>query len=257
MDMKRKILIADNGDAFGKPLVRLLCERGANAEALAKDGRLLLEAIAHRQPDVVVLDMFLPHLDALGILNALPTLGLKKRPCVLVLFGFDSPDLEREILLAGADYFFLQPFDLNEMASRIEAFCDGGETAARRLPTGREKPSTLEMQVTEMLHQIGVPAHIKGYQYLRDGILMAIEDEEVINSITKRLYPTVAKRVKTTSSRVERAIRHAIEVAWDRGDVDVLDHYFGYTVHTDRGKPTNSEFIAMIADNFRLQLRAM
>lgn len=257
MENQRKILIADTSDGFGKPLVRLLCDRGLMAETVVKDGRLLMEAIVQRQPDVVVLDMFLPHLDALGILNALPTAGLKKRPCMLVLFGFDSPELEREVLLAGADYFFLQPFDLSEMAARIEAFCGDGETAARRMTPTANKPTTLEMQVTEMLHQIGVPAHIKGYQYLRDGILMAIDDEEVINSITKRLYPAVAKRFKTTSSRVERAIRHAIEVAWDRGDVDVLDHYFGYTVHTERGKPTNSEFIAMIADNFRLQLRAM
>lgn len=257
MEYKRKILIADNSDGFGKPLCRLLCERGGEAETLPKDGKALLEAIIQRQPDVVVLDMFLPHLDALGVLNALPTAGLTKRPCVLVLFGVDSPDLEREVLLAGADYFFLQPFDLNEMANRIEAFCKDGEVTVKRAPVVTAKPTTLEMQVTEMLHQIGVPAHIKGYQYLRDGILMAIEDEEVINCITKRLYPAVAKRFKTTSSRVERAIRHAIEVAWDRGDVDVLDHYFGYTVHTERGKPTNSEFIAMIADNFRLQLRAV
>lgn len=257
MDTKRKIIIADNSDGFGKPLCRLLCERGKHAENTLKDGRILLDAIVQKQPDVVVLDMFLPHLDALGILNALPTAGLKKRPCVLVLFSFDSPELEREVLAAGADYFFLQPFDLGEMATRIEAFCGDGDVAVRRVTASGGKPSTLEMQVTEMLHQIGVPAHIKGYQYLRDGILMAIDDEEVINSITKRLYPAVAKRFKTTSSRVERAIRHAIEVAWDRGDVDVLDHYFGYTVHTERGKPTNSEFIAMIADNFRLQLRAM
>ncbi len=257
MENQRKILVADTGDSFGKPLVRLLCDRGMTAESVVKDGRLLLEAIVQRQPDVVVMDMFLPHLDALGILNALPAAGLTKRPCVLVLFGFDSPELEREVLQAGADYFFLQPFDLNEMAGRIEAFCGEGPALFRRPTAMANKPTTLEMQVTEMLHQIGVPAHIKGYQYLRDGILMAIDDEEVINSITKRLYPAVAKRFKTTSSRVERAIRHAIEVAWDRGDVDVLDHYFGYTVHTERGKPTNSEFIAMIADNFRLQLRAM
>lgn len=257
MENQRNILIADTGDGFGKPLCRLLCERGNAAEITAKDGRVLLDAMVQKQPDVVVLDMFLPHLDALGILNALSTMGLKKRPCVLVLFSFDSPELERAVLAAGADYFFLQPFDLNEMATRIEAFCGAQEGYSGTAATARMKPSTLEMQVTEMLHQIGVPAHIKGYQYLRDGILMAIEDEEAINTITKRLYPSVAKRFKTTSSRVERAIRHAIEVAWDRGDVEVLDHYFGYTVHTERGKPTNSEFIAMIADNFRLQLRAM
>jgi len=154
-------------------------------------------------------------------------------------------------MTAGADYYFLKPFDAGAMSQRILALC-----AEHTEPTsGRPVSRNLEMQVTEIIHQIGVPAHIKGYQYLRDAILMAIEDGEIINAVTKRLYPAVAKRHGTTSSRVERAIRHAIEVAWDRGDVDTLTAYFGYTIHNERGKPTNSEFIAMIADKFRLQLK--
>lgn len=164
--------------------------------------------------------------------------------------------MEREAILGGADYFVLRPFDAAQMANRIFSLC--GKQLRPTVPEVRYTVAdngSLEMRVTEIIHQIGVPAHIKGYQYLRDAILMAIEDEDIINAVTKRLYPAVAKKHATTSSRVERAIRHAIEVAWDRGDVDTLNAYFGYTVNTGRGKPTNSEFIAMIADKFRLQLK--
>ena len=174
----------------------------------------------------------------------------------MVMSGFDNANLEREAIQAGASYYLLNPFDADELAARILSLATVGgkiEPLHRRAETSGS--STLEMRVTEIIHQIGVPAHIKGYQYLRDSILMAIEDEEIINAVTKRLYPAVAKKHGTTSSRVERAIRHAIEVAWDRGDVDVLNSYFGYTIHNGRGKPTNSEFIAMISDKFRLQLK--
>ena len=170
---------------------------------------------------------------------------------VMVLSGFDNPTLEREVMTAGADYYFLKPFDPAAMAQRILSLYGERPEGSAAAPAGRN----LELEVTEIIHQIGVPAHIKGYQYLRDAILMAIEDGEIINAVTKRLYPAVAKRHGTTSSRVERAIRHAIEVAWDRGDVDTLTAYFGYTIHNERGKPTNSEFIAMISDKFRLQLK--
>ncbi len=159
-------------------------------------------------------------------------------------------------MLAGADYYFLKPFDTDEMAERILSLCSKKRVESIRSAKPAVTASgSLEMRVTEIIHQIGVPAHIKGYQYLRDAILMAIEDDDIINAVTKRLYPAVAKKHSTTSSRVERAIRHAIEVAWDRGDVDVLNSYFGYTIHNGRGKPTNSEFIAMISDKFRLQLK--
>ena len=155
---------------------------------------------------------------------------------------------------AGASYLAVYPFNPTDLAQRI--FRIAGYTVGSKYREQTiDNTQSLEIQVTEILHQIGVPAHIKGYQYLRDAILMAIEDEEIINAVTKRLYPAVAKKHGTTSSRVERANRHAIEVAWDRGDVDVLNSYFGYTIHNGRGKPTNSEFIAMISDKFRLQLK--
>lgn len=153
---------------------------------------------------------------------------------------------------SGASYFTISPFNPAELAQRMLQFATHGE----QHPPERSERGDVELQVTEILHQIGVPAHIKGYHYLRDSILMAIETPEIINAVTKQLYPSVAKQYETTSSRVERAIRHAIEVAWDRGDVDVLNSYFGYTIHNTRGKPTNSEFIAMISDKLRLQMKS-
>ena len=248
---KISVLLADNSDYFAIPCANVMKAHGLDVTMTEKDGKAVLEALASHQPDVLLMDLFLPRLDALGVLEGMDHLDLPSRPQVMVMSGFDSPALEREVMTAGADYYFLKPFDAGAMSQRIITLC-GEHTEP---PAGRPVSRNLEMQVTEIIHQIGVPAHIKGYQYLRDSILMAIEDGEIINAVTKRLYPAVAKRHGTTSSRVERAIRHAIEVAWDRGDVDTLTAYFGYTIHNERGKPTNSEFIAMIADKFRLQLK--
>ena len=165
-------------------------------------------------------------------MKGIQRMNLATRPQVMIMSSFDNPNLEREALLAGADYYFLKPFDADEMAERILAL--NGKRRVEMIRRGgiQGTPSigSLEMRVTEIIHQIGVPAHIKGYQYLRDAIIMAINDDDIINAVTKRLYPAVAKKHGTTSSRVERAIRHAIEVAWDRGDVDVLNSYFGYTI---------------------------
>ena len=253
MSKKISVILADNSDYFATPCANTMKSHGLDVTTTEKDGRAVLEAIRHRQPDVVVMDLFLPRLDALGVLEGLGRLELKKRPRVMIMSGFDNPALEREVMAAGADYYFLKPFDAAEMAQRIQSLW--GDRASEESPQPRRAVETasLELQVTDIIHQIGVPAHIKGYQYLRDAILLAIEDDQIINAVTKRLYPAVAKKHNTTSSRVERAIRHAIEVAWDRGDVDVLNAYFGYTIHNERGKPTNSEFIAMISDKFRLQ----
>ena len=255
MGRKITVLLADNSEYFAIPCANVMKSKGLDVMMTEKDGQAVLSALERSCPDVVLMDFFLPRMDALGVLRSMQTLKLSKRPLVMLMSGFDNPALEREAMSAGADYYFLKPFDAVEMASRILTLCGEtpqlGETVRRREVHG----SSLEMRVTEIIHQIGVPAHIKGYQYLRDAILMAIEDDQIINAVTKRLYPAVAKRHATTSSRVERAIRHAIEVAWDRGDIDVLNSYFGYTIHNSRGKPTNSEFIAMIADKFRLQLK--
>jgi two-component system response regulator (stage 0 sporulation protein A) len=169
---------------------------------------------------------------------------------------FDNTLLERELLSSGASYFFLRPFDVEMMIERmvqISGFKKADNLSVLMHPA-KASPD-VEMMVTEIIHQIGVPAHIKGYHYLRESIVLAVANPDIINSVTKQLYPTVAKKFATTSSRVERAIRHAIEVAWDRGDVDILNSYFGYTIHNGKGKPTNSEFIAMIADKLRLRLK--
>lgn len=258
MSRKIRVLLADNSEFFAVPCANVMKSHGLDVITVEKDGKSLLDAIARQEPDVVLLDFFLPRLDAIGVLKALDGLELPKRPRMMIMSGFDNPALEREALTAGADYYFLKPFDAGEMADRTQTLCGDHPAAPTNRAAERDVAAeqSLEMQVTEIIHQIGVPAHIKGYQYLRDSILMAIEDGGIINAVTKRLYPAVAKKHDTTSSRVERAIRHAIEVAWDRGDVDVLNSYFGYTIHNSRGKPTNSEFIAMISDKFRLQMKA-
>ena len=174
----------------------------------------------------------------------------------MALSSYDNQRLERETLMAGASYYFLKPIDINTMAERIIKLSGWrSESSPVVVKDNVVTDTELEIMITDIIHQIGVPAHIKGYHYLREAIKLSVKNDEIINSVTKLLYPTVAKKHNTTSSRVERAIRHAIEVAWDRGDIDVLNSYFGYTVQNERGKPTNSEFIAMISDKLRLRLK--
>ena len=250
MEKKLRVIVADNTDNFGRPCRNALKGRGIEAECIDKDGRRLIEIISKTRPDAVVMDVFLPGADAITVMTNLrsqyPVLHTK----FIVVFGFDNPTLESDVMNAGADYFFLRPFDYDEMACRIVSLFASSHEKAKP-----HENDSLEMMITQTLHRIGVPAHIKGYQYLREAIIMSIEDPESINAVTKLLYPGVAKKYSTTSSRVERAIRHAIEVAWDRGDVEVLNSYFGYSIQSQRGKPTNSEFVAMIADKYRLQLK--
>ncbi len=255
MEKKIRVILADTSEHFGQPCASVMRAQGLEMDLVEKDGQKLIERIASLRPDAVIMDFFLPQVDAVGVIQAVRAMHMTTPPVLMVMSAFDNPNLEREAMTAGADYFLLKPFDAASMAQRILAICAQKERPIARISPSAGAACSLEMQVTDIIHQIGVPAHIKGYQYLRDAILMAIEDEEIINAVTKRLYPSVAKKHGTTSSRVERAIRHAIEVAWDRGDVDVLNSYFGYTIHTGRGKPTNSEFIAMISDKFRLQLK--
>ncbi|MEE1284273.1 MAG: sporulation transcription factor Spo0A [Acutalibacteraceae bacterium] len=251
MEKKLRVIVADSTDNFGKPCRNALRNHGIDAECIEKDGKRLIDTVTKVRPDAVVMDVFLPGADAISVMNSLRTQSPMLNTKFFVVFGFDNPTLESDIMNAGADYFFLRPFDYDAMSQRILAMFASNLKSERT-----ETADSLEMRITQTLHQIGVPAHIKGYQYLREAILMSIEDPESINAVTKLLYPGVAKKYATTSSRVERAIRHAIEVAWDRGDVEVLNSYFGYTIQSQRGKPTNSEFVAMIADKFRLQLKA-
>ena len=251
MEKKLRVIVADNSDNFGRPCRNALKGYGIEADCVDKDGRRLIETVVKTRPDAVVMDVFLPGADAITVMTNLRERYPKLNTKFIVVFGFDNPTLESDVMNAGADYFFLRPFDYSEMSQRILSLF-----AATREKVKSQDEETLEMRITQTLHRIGVPAHIKGYQYLREAIIMAIEEPESINAVTKLLYPGVAKKYATTSSRVERAIRHAIEVAWDRGDVEVLNSYFGYTIQSQRGKPTNSEFIAMIADKYRLQLKA-
>ncbi len=253
MDKKLKVVVADDNTELGNSCKKVLTDYGMEASLCEKDGLKLLECVKRTKPDVVLADVFMPNLDILGVLDSLKSSDAAEKPLVMAMSSFDNPMLEKETLSAGASYYFIKPFDIHNLADRIFRIANNSEELLRKCST--DSDNDLELMITDIIHQIGVPAHIKGYHYLREAIILSVKNSEVINSVTKILYPTVAKMYGTTSSRVERAIRHAIEVAWDRGDLDVLNSYFGYTIQNDRGKPTNSEFIAMIADKLRLKLK--
>lgn len=256
MEKKLKVIIADDSTEFSHNCAGVLGSYGMEVLLTAKDGMQLVNEIKKQEPDIVLADVFMPGLDFLGVLSSMNDIEEKKRPMMMAMSSYDNPRLEYETLSAGAAYYFLKPFDMDTLAARILQLSGWkNKSAPLRTHLKQTVEPDLELMVTEIIHQIGVPAHIKGYHYLREAIMLSVNDSEIINSVTKLLYPTVAKMHGTTSSRVERAIRHAIEVAWDRGDVEILNSYFGYTIHNGRGKPTNSEFIAMIADKLRLRLK--
>lgn len=246
---KVKVLIGDDSVEYGIACASTLRGQGMYVMTRPKDGTALLETIKSDAPDVVVMDAILPHMDAIELMKKVQASG-GKRPQFIVTSAYDNPFIEKQVMQGGAAYFMLKPFEISALGERITSLTQGGMT-------GRNAPGTenMEIVVTDVIHQLGVPAHIKGYHYLREAILSSIEDPELLESVTKLLYPTVAKRFDTTSSRVERAIRHAIEIAWDRGNLDTLNAFFGYTVNTCKGRPTNSEFIALITDKLRLQHR--
>lgn len=242
---KIKVLIGDDSVEFGINCASALREMGMYAITRPKDGNVLFEAIKTDCPDVVVVDAILPHMDAIELIRKVQTLNSKK-PAFIVTSSYDSSFIEKQVMEGGAAYFMLKPFDTALLSDRINALVQG------TFQNKEDKTEDMEIVVTEVIHELGVPAHIKGYHYLREAILSSLENKELLESVTKMLYPTVAKKFDTTSSRVERAIRHAIEIAWDRGNLDTLNAFFGYTVNTCKGKPTNSEFIALITDKLRL-----
>lgn len=261
---KVQVLIADDNKEFGD----ILCEYLSNQEdiqvvGVARDGKEAIELIEANQPDIVVLDIIMPLLDGLGVLERIKTSSITKKPSVIILSAVGYDKITQKALALGAEYYVVKPFDMEVLISRIRQLNDLAQFAVIKSEFTSEvkqsyrssAPKNLEVEVTGIMHEIGVPAHIKGYQYLRDAIMMVVKDLDIINSITKQLYPTVARQYNTTPSRVERAIRHAIEVAWSRGQVDTIDSLFGYTVNIGKGKPTNSEFIAMVADKLRLELK--
>ena len=244
-----KIMVGDDSPEFGIACANELKSLGFFAISRKKDGKVLFDAIKNEKPDVVIIDAAMPNFDAIELIRMVNESNCKK-PAFIVSSLYDNAFIECEVMKSGAAYYMLKPFDTQMLAKRITAIMDKSKNNYNF--KSREE---LELVITDIIHQIGVPAHIKGYHYLRTAILLCIENGDMINSVTKLLYPTVAKHYSTTSSRVERAIRHAIEIAWDRGDVDTLNSFFGYTVQTGKGKPTNSEFIALIADKLRLKYK--
>lgn len=253
MEKTIKLIITEDSTDFTQDEINTMRKNNISPSFCVRDGEQLCERIKSEMPDVVLMDSFMTKLDAIGVMRSIKRINIKA-PLFVVFSSFHSPVLEREIMNTGATYFVLKPYDVSQLCENIISMMKKGKDNMLYNPMLFDSFG-IEMKVTEILHEIGVPAHIKGYHYLRDSIIMSVEHPEIINAVTKQLYPTVAKKYETTASRVERAIRHAIEVAWDRGDVDVLNSYFGYTIHNDRGKPTNSEFVAMISDKLRLQIR--
>ena len=252
MEKMYRVLLACGNEDYGKVLASTfqLTDRYIVAGS-AKDGAEALDMLRDTRPDFLVMDLMLQKTDGMSVLKA--AAALDRHPVMLVLVEFVTEYISSMFMELGVQYIMLKPCTPRAIIERLDEIRES--LTRRRNPGVQPREANIEAMVTSMIHEIGVPAHIKGYQYLRTAILMTIADNDIINSVTKVLYPSVAKKYQTTTSRVERAIRHAIEVAWDRGDLDTLNAYFGYTIQNSRGKPTNSEFIAMIADNMRLKYK--
>ncbi len=273
--MKEKItvLIADDNQEFSMTLATYLKNQDDMiVVGRAKDGNEALDMISNFTPDIVLLDVIMPHLDGIGVLEKLSLIKMNKKPICIMLSAVGQDKITSRAVELGAEYYVVKPFDIDLLISRIRELKNykpsqnnnfiskESQTTKSQyiaISNGKEKKEeNLEALVTNVIHEVGVPAHIKGYQYLREAIMMVVNDIDVINQITKSLYPRIANKFSTTPSRVERAIRHAIEVAWGRGQQDVVENIFGYTISAAKGKPTNSEFIAMIADKLRLEMKS-
>lgn len=247
-----RVLIADDNREFADLLHEYLEQQDdMEVVGVAYNGLEALELIEEFSPDVVVLDIIMPYLDGIGVLEQLAGQQFAKRPKFVMLTAFGQESITHRVLELGADYYILKPFDLDILAQRLRQMARG-TVALPKVMNVRDKQKSQDAKVTAIMHELGIPAHIKGYMYLRDAIIMVTSKVELLSRITKELYPSIAEKYSTTPSRVERAIRHAIEVAWNRGNVEFIDEMFGHTISQDKGKPTNSEFIAMIADKLRL-----
>lgn len=255
-----KLGIADDNRDFCDILSDYFADKNdVEISFISHDGIDTVEQVKKSLPDVLVLDMIMPHLDGLGVLETINSTEMSLYPKVIVLSAVGQESITQKAIDLGAEYYVVKPFNLDILYKRIRQL---GGTEKQYLQSSGSRPSLrngytkstdLEIDITNMIHEIGVPAHIKGYQYLRDAITMVVEDMDLLSAVTKELYPAIAKQNNTTPSRVERAIRHAIEVAWNRGKIETINNLFGYTVAEDKGKPTNSEFIAIIADKLRLE----
>ena len=271
MKEKISVLIADDNPDFSQTLAQYLeSQEDMEVIGMAKDGTEAIDMIANTIPDVVLLDVIMPHLDGIGVLERINIIKTLKRPVCIMLSAVGQDKITQRAISLGAEYYVVKPFDIELLIKRIRELknykpVQNSNNFIAREPkmkyvdipaTSQNTQENLEALVTNVIHEVGVPAHIKGYQYLREAIIMVVNDIDVINQITKSLYPQIANRFNTTPSRVERAIRHAIEVAWGRGQQEAVESIFGYTISASKGKPTNSEFIAMIADKLRLELKS-
>ena len=271
MNSKITILIADDNTDFSLTLKGYLDnEEDMEVVGIARDGEEAFKMIEATNPDIALLDVIMPHLDGLGVLEKIADSNITKKPMCIMLSAVGQDKITQKAIQLGAQYYIVKPFDITMLIKRIKELkkiqpeelnksitCREIKSSYITIPKHtKKKEENLEALVTNVIHEVGVPAHIKGYQYLREAIIMVVNDIEIINQITKQLYPEIAQKYGTTPSRVERAIRHAIEVAWGRGQTDVGENIFGYTVSAAKGKPTNSEFIAMIADKLRLEIKS-
>ncbi|MGI6113577.1 MAG: sporulation transcription factor Spo0A [Mahellales bacterium] len=259
MMKKIKVLIADDNKDFCDIMNEYLSrQEDIEVVGIANDGVEAVDLITNTSPDVIVLDIIMPHLDGLGVLERINSLALENYPKVIVLSAVGQDKITQKAITLGADYYVVKPFDMEIFVRRIRELTTKKETESIKkihVVTKAKGVTSIESEITSIIHEIGVPAHIKGYQYLREAIMMVVNNIELLSAITKELYPGIAVKFNTTPSRVERAIRHAIEVAWSRGRVDTINKLFGYTVHDKKGKPTNGEFIAMVADKLRLDTK--
>lgn len=272
MKDKITVLIADDNSEFANNLAGYVeQEEDMEVIGMAKDGNEAFEMLSNIEPDVVLLDVIMPHLDGIGVLEKIANANLRKEPLCIMLSAVGQDKITQRALDLGAEYYVVKPFDIKLLLKRIKDLKNYQPSQFKNIAMNtreikapyidipeqnKKNEGNLEALVTNIIHEVGVPAHIKGYQYLREAIMLVVNDIDVINQITKQLYPDIAEKFNTTPSRVERAIRHAIEVAWGRGQQDAVENIFGYTISAAKGKPTNSEFIAMIADKLRLELKS-
>ncbi len=261
---KIEVLLADDNREFTNLLGEYISDQpDMVVSGIAYNGEEVLSMIEEtgKVPDVLILDIIMPHLDGLGVLERLRDMNLSPQPKVIMLTAFGQENITQRAVQLGASYYILKPFDMEVLASRIRQLVGSPSNLSSSTPFMNVKSNVVPMgkgknldaNITSIIHEIGVPAHIKGYQYLREAITMVYNNIEILGAITKTLYPAIAEKFKTTPSRVERAIRHAIEVAWTRGNIDSISHLFGYTINISKSKPTNSEFIAMVADKLRIE----
>ncbi|MFY9121124.1 MAG: sporulation transcription factor Spo0A [Syntrophomonadaceae bacterium] len=254
------VLIADDNREFCG-ILRDYFNNESDFEIIdvCNNGMEVIEVVEKNEVDVLILDLIMPYMDGIGVLEKLNQTNLTKRPKIIILTAFGQENITQKAVQLGADYYILKPFNLQVLGDRVKQVAyditprSENRGTVTNLTAHMPTPKNLEVEVTKVIHEIGVPAHVKGYQYLRDAIMLVVEEINYLGAVTKELYPTIAQKYDTTPSRVERAIRHAIELAWDRGDLDKINKFFGYTISGEKGKPTNSEFIAIIADRLRLE----